>query len=74
MTLSMLKSFRDGGVTGGTTAAVMLLLLNSGADAETAAVAGMIAGGIAARLYRYARVRWPWLAEIDPPAEQNKDQ
>jgi len=74
MTLSMLKSFRDGGITGGTTAVVMMLLLNHGADAETAAVAGMIAGGIAARLYRYGRARWPWLEALDPPAEENKGQ
>ena len=56
MTLSMLKSFRDGGITGGTTAVVMMLLLNHGADAETAAIAGMIAGGIAARQIGRAHV------------------
>lgn len=74
MTLSMLKSFRDGGITGGTTAVVMMLLMNHGADPQTAAVAGMIAGGIAARLYRYCRARWPWLEALDPPAEENKGQ
>lgn len=74
MTLSTLKAIRDGGVTGGVTALVTLMLLKNGADAETAAIAGVICGGIAARMYRYARVRLPWLAEIDPPAEENKDQ
>jgi len=74
MSLSMLKAVRDGGVTGGVTAAVMLLLINQGVDSEAAAVAGAICGGLAARVYRYARARWPWLAEIDPPAEQNTGQ
>lgn len=70
----MLKALRDGGITGGVTAAVMVLLIKQGADTETAAVAGAICGGIAARIYRYARARWPWLAELDPPASQNADQ
>jgi len=74
MTLSTLKAIRDGGVTGGATALITLLLLKNGADAETAAVAGVICGGIAARAYRYVRVRWPWLAELDPPAEANRLQ
>ena len=52
----------------------MMLMLNNGTDAETAAIAGMIAGGIAARLYRYGRARWPWLEALDPPAEENKGQ
>lgn len=74
MTLSTLKAIRDGGITGGAATLVALVLLKSGADAETAMITGMICGGIAARLYRYARVRLPWLAEIDPPSEENKDQ
>jgi hypothetical protein len=74
MTLSTLKAIRDGGVTGGVTALVTLLLIKNGADAESAAVAGVICGGIAARAYRYVRVRCPWLAEIDPPADENRDQ
>lgn len=74
MTLSTLKAIRDGGVTGGVTALVTLLLIKNGADTESAAVAGVICGGIAARAYRYVRVRCPWLAEIDPPAEENRNQ
>jgi hypothetical protein len=74
VSLSMLKAIRDGGITGGATAMTTLLLIRSGMDAEGAAVAGMVVGGIVARLYRYARVRLPWLAELDPPAEANSLQ
>lgn len=70
MSLSMLKAIRDGGITGGVTAAVTVWLMHQGAEAETAAFAGVLCGGLAARLYRAARARWTWLAEIDPPAPE----
>jgi hypothetical protein len=74
MTLSTLKAIRDGGITGGATALVSLLLVKHGIGAEEAAIVGMVVGGIVARVYRYARVRLPWLAELDPPAEENRNQ
>ena len=74
MSLSMLKALRDGGLTGLATAATTALLISKGVGAEEAVVAGAIAGTITARVYRWLRVRWPWLAELDPPAEQNRGQ
>lgn len=74
MSLSTLKAIRDGGITGGTTALVAWVLMQHGIGDQEALVIGAIVGGVAARLYRYARVRWPWLAELDPPAEANSLQ
>ena len=53
---------------------VAWVLMQQGLGDQEALLIGAIVGGVAARLYRYARVRWPWLAELDPPAEANSLQ
>lgn len=75
MSLSMLKSIRDGGLVGGVTTGVTLLLTHYGLDQGSALIAGTICGGLAARVYRYLRAQnnavGAFLTSIDPPAEAN---
>lgn len=62
-----MKSTRDAFVTGSPTALVLAVLMEHGVPVETATLASIVTGFLAATAYRAIRRRWPWLMGVDAP-------
>lgn len=78
MSLSLLKSLRDGTLAGVVSVVSYNYLVNGGLDPLSSTVASAALAALTMRVYRYARSRdnavGHFLQGIDPAAEENKGQ
>lgn len=64
------KSIRDGVLPTGIGSFVGGIVLHYTGDAYLAGLAAVVTGAVVAAAYRVIRARWPWLAALDPGAQQ----